>query len=115
MTSVDVEVLEQRPLTIAEVKENLEEIKKLKKELNFRAEKVYNYANEFTKLNKKSVSEIYERLKSLNISKLRDRHITKIIDIMPDNPESLKIIFSGEATSLKQDEVKQILDAINAK
>lgn len=114
MGSVDVEVLEQRPVTIVEVKDALESVKKTKKELNFRAEKVHNYATEFTSLDKKEAAEMYEKLKSLNMSKLRDRHIVKIIDLMPDNIESLKTIFSGEATSLKQEEAKQILDAISA-
>ena len=112
MADVDVEIIEQKPVTMAEVNRMLENAKK-NKELNFRADKVYKYIAEFTDAKKSDVGKLYEKLKALNISKLRDRHIAKIIDIMPGDVESLKIIFSGESTSLKQDEMKQILEALS--
>ncbi|MBS3174532.1 hypothetical protein J4440_01505 [Candidatus Woesearchaeota archaeon] len=115
MVDVDVEVMEQKPIAMSGVRHMLDETKKNGKELNFRAEKVHVYLSEFTKLNKKEVDSLYEKIKSLNISKLRDRHIIKIIDLMPTDPESLKIIFSGEALSLKQEEINQILEAISSK
>lgn len=110
---VDMDIVEQTPLNMAELKDKLEHIKKDKKELNFRAEKVYAYLEESVNLKKKDADELYKKLTGLGIQRLRERHIAKIIDIMPEDSESLKMLFAGEAISLKQEEVKQILDAIN--
>ena len=111
----DIEVMEQRPAILAEVKDRLDAAKKKTKELNFRAGKVYTYVNEFASLKKSDAEKVYENLKALNFSKLRDRHIVKIIDTMPEDLDSLKSIFTGEATSFKQEELKQILDVINTR
>ncbi len=110
---VDIEILEQKPMMLVEVNEKLNSIRSDKKGLNFRAEKVHSYVHEFATLKKKEAQELYEKLKALNMIKLRERHIVKIIDIMPRDSESLKMLFAGEATSLKQDELKRILDVIN--
>ncbi len=112
---VDIEMIEQKPIALADIKENLDNAKKKTKELNFRAEKVHTYLIEFTTLSKKEADEMYEKLKALNMSKLRDRHIVKILDILPADMDGLKTLFSGEATSLKSEELKQILGVINSR
>ncbi len=106
---LEIEVIEQKPVTIAELKGLVENVKK--EEQNFRMQKVSEYINGIAA--RKEQKEIYKKLEGLEISKLRDRHIVKIIDLMPDNADSLKAIFAGEVTSLKQDEIQKILEAIN--
>jgi len=109
---VDMTIVEQKPLMMADVKEKLSAVKKETKELNFRAEKVHNYLQEFVSIKGKDAEELYKKLAGLGLQRLREKHIVKIIDIMPEDAESLKALFAGEAISLKQDELKQILDAI---
>jgi DNA-directed RNA polymerase subunit F len=108
----DIDVIEQKPVTMAELKAVLDSVKKDKGELNFRAEKVHNYLNHF--VDKVNVEELKKKLDDLEITKLRDRHIIKIIDMMPNDLDSLKVIFAGETVSLKQDEMQKVLDAINS-
>ncbi len=110
---VDMNVVEQKPMTMVELKDKLEALKKDGKELNFRAEKVHVYLQEFATIDNKKAKETYEKLSALGISRLKEKNIVKIIDVMPEDPESLKMLFAGEAISLKQDEIKQILDALN--
>ncbi|KKQ78898.1 MAG: ATP synthase gamma chain, partial [Candidatus Daviesbacteria bacterium GW2011_GWA1_38_7] len=40
----------------------------------------------------------------------REKHIKKILDLMPSDINSLKTIFTAEAVNLKQEELKQIVD-----
>ncbi len=108
----DLDVIEQKPVAMTELKEKLDAIKKTKNELNFRADKVYAYLEELSE-SKKDVKEMHKKLSGLGIQKLRDRHIVKILDLMPEDAESLKILFSGESIALKQEEMKQILDVVN--
>src|SRR3989339_1910739 len=99
---VDIDIVEQKPITMVELNDKLEAIKKEKGELNFRAEKVYAYLQDFVKLKKKDIDELHTKLSGLGIQKLRDRHIVKILDVMPEDAESLKNLFTGESLSLKQ-------------
>lgn len=109
---MEIETIEQTPLSVSEVKERLEGIKKISKELNFRATKVYEYVNEFAKNKKKDVDAIYNKIEKLGIPRLKDRHIIKIIDVMPESVESLKAIMSGENTTLKADDLKKIFEVM---
>ncbi len=107
----EIDIIEQKPVTMAEVRSFLDNAKKDSGELNFRVQKVSEYLKEFA--GKKTHKELYTKIESLGISKLRDRHITKIIDMMPADADSLKIIFAGDVVSLKQDELQKIVEAIN--
>jgi|SRR3989344_2519207 len=111
MTSI--EIINEVPLTMAEVKDKLKELKSKEKELPVRLNKTMDYLNQFVKKDSKKAEEIKKRLESLDISRLRDRHIVKIIDVMPKDIESLKAIFSGENVTLKQEDLKKILDGVN--
>ena len=110
---VDMTIIEQKPLMMANVKNKLDQFKKDSKELNFRAEKVNAYLEEFTTLKKNEAEDLYNKLLGLGIQRLREKQIVKIIDVMPDDIESLKALFAGESLSLKQEELKQILDALH--
>lgn len=109
---VDVEVIHQTPVTMTELKVNLEKAKKEKKELNFRENKVLEYLNMFAELNEKDVAELKKQLEGLGIVRLKDRHIVKIVDLMPKDEESLKVILSGENTTLKAEDLTKIVEVI---
>ena len=111
---MDIETIEQKPMSISEVKEKLESIKKDKKELNFRATKVYEYTNDAAPKKKKEVDELYKKIEELNIPRLRDRQIIKIIDIMPEDVEVLKTVLSGEGVTLKAEDLTKIFEMIKA-
>lgn len=107
----EITVISETPLTLAELKEKLAKIEKRDKELNFRANKTKEYLGNFP-VKEKGLAELKKKLASLEIARLRDRHIIKIIDVMPKDAESLKIVLSGEALTLKEEDYQKILDAL---
>ncbi len=64
----------------------------------------------FVKLNPEEAIKLREKLSSLGLLKLKQEHISKVIDIMPENQESLNKIFTDVV--LDEDESKKILDSI---
>ncbi len=106
-----MEILTEKPITMLEVKEVLESIEK-KNELSVKSKKTKEYLNTFVKLDKKKVEEFKKKLEKLDISRLRDRHIVKIIDLMPDNTDSLKVILSGENITLKVEDLEKIISIV---
>ncbi|QQG38561.1 MAG: hypothetical protein HYS32_03060 [Candidatus Woesearchaeota archaeon] len=109
----NVKILSEEPLTLSEVKTKLTEIKKRDKELSERGEKVREYLETFASLDTKKVKEIREKLVGLNIPRLKERHYAKVIDIMPTEIDSLRLLFSAEAVTVKQEDLKRIVDIVN--
>ena len=109
---MDIEILEERSVTMSEMKLRIEEIKKRDKELNFRANKAKDYLDAFPTTDNKKAMEIEKKINELNIGRLRDKHIAKIIDLMPDNIDSLKAIFVGDNVTLKQEDLQKIVEVL---
>ena len=110
-----VEILSEKPMSIPELKEKLQEIKKRDKELTPRATKTLEYLTQFTKLKDNQIATLREKINSLNIPRLKERHICKIIDVYPQDADSLKALFTGENIQPKQEDLNRILTLLNEK
>lgn len=71
---------------------------------------VIGFVNKFTKLNEKEGKEMKKKLSDLDLMKIKEEHIVKIIDLMPENSEDLSKIVMG--VSLDEDETKKILEIV---
>jgi len=107
----EIQVIEEVPLTLIDLKEKLETIKK-SRELSFRGNKTLGYLQQFVKTSKKDAEELRKKLNGLEILRLKDKHITKIIDIHPEDQESLKVILSGDNVTVKQEDMKKVLECL---
>ncbi len=108
----ELKVIDETPISSIELKGKLEAIKKRDKELGNKATKTMEYLGTFVKSKPKDMEETKKKVINLNIPRLRDRHITKIIDIMPQDIESLKLLFTGENITIKQEDLNKILEVI---
>lgn len=108
----NIDLINEMPITMAELKERLDEIKKRDKELKPRTLKTHEYLEKFVSIKAKDALKIKEEIIKLQIPRLKERHIIKIIDIMPKDLEALKLIFVGENITLKQDDLDKILNAL---
>ena len=108
------DISETEPVNLNEVKEELEEIKKRDKELNFRAQKTLEYAQQVAKLGKEKADELKKKLEGLKISRLKEIHIQKIIDILPTREEDVKVVLQGYNITLTKENYKKIADTVKA-
>jgi DNA-directed RNA polymerase subunit F len=104
-------VLDENPISLAHLKDKLEELE-TEAPLTFRGEKTKAYLENFTISDVKETEIVIKNIEELSIPRLKQRHITKIVDIMPKDLDSLKIIFSGEIITISDDDLKKILDVI---
>jgi len=107
----ELTVLDEKPISLTEVKDRLNVIEK-EKTLSFRGEKTKEYLANFVKLSKKDKEKVEKSINGLDIPRLKDRHITKIVDVLPKDLDSLKILLSGETITIKDEDLKRILDVI---
>ena len=91
---------EERPITMAEVVSLAGDSEK--------AEEIKKFIKSFNKMNVKKVIEMKEELVALDLIKLKDEHIVKIVDFVPKDASELnKVIIE---VSLDSDEVAKILE-----
>ena len=107
-----IEIVSETAITMAEAKHEIDKIKKRDTELNFRSLKTDEYLSSFTKLDKKASDEIYKKIDELQLPRMKREHITKIIDLMPEDVEELKVLLQGYTLTLSQDNLKKIIDTI---
>ena len=93
-------IKDSRPISMAEVVELVGDSDK--------SEAIKNFIKNFDVLDFKKATELTEKIKELDLIKLKDEHIVKIVDFVPtDAAELNKIIVE---VSLDQDEVNKILE-----
>jgi len=107
----DMQVISETPIDTSYLKKELERIKKRDNELNFRANRTEEYLIQIGIA--KNGDELFEKVQKLNISRLKDQHIHKIIDVMPTTVNDLKVVLQGYTVSLSNESMKKIVDTIN--
>ena len=106
-----MQIISEVPINSYQLRKELESIKKRDSELNFRANRTEEYLNEITIL--KNAEELFDKIVSLNIPRLREQHIHKIIDITPTTLNELKVVLQGYTLTLSNESMKKIIDTIN--
>lgn len=105
-------IIEEKPITMVQLKADLEKNKKNLGELNFRATKTEEYLDQFLEIKVKDGEELIKSLNALKIPRLRDAHIYKIIDLMPTKVDLVKLLFQGTPLTISEDSCKKIVKVV---
>jgi len=108
-----VEILEKIPVSLSELKSELNTIEKRDGELGFRAGKTKEYVNAFANLSKTAFSDLKKQLEALQVPRLKEDHIVKILDVMPKSVDELNVILQGYTLTVSKENVKSIVDVLN--
>ncbi len=68
------------------------------------------FIKKFSDLNAKDAKEMRKKLQELDLMKLNEYSITKIIDLLPEDKEETNKILSN--ANLDEDETKKIIDIV---
>ena len=105
-----LQIISETPINVYQLKDELSKIKKRDKELNFRAQKTEEHLSQVASY--KNADELFDKIKKLDIQRLRDHQIHKIIDIIPATIKDLKVILQGYNVSISNENLKKIVDAV---
>jgi len=106
------ELLSEKPISMVELKSELESIKKRDKALNFRSEKAEEYLNQFLDIPEKAHEEIKSRIEALKITRLKPEMLIKVLDTLPRTTDDLKNVLQGYVVSLSNEDIKKIVGII---
>ena len=95
-------IIERTPLSIAEAGEFLSK--------DAENTELIGFIKKFTKLSPEEGKKLREKLVGLDLMRLRNSSISKVIDLMPENKEDLAKILVD--MNLEEDERNKILETI---
>jgi DNA-directed RNA polymerase subunit F len=107
-----LDIVSETPVLMAEVRERLEQIKEKSGELNFRAAKTMEHMEQFASLKKKKAEELLAELKKLDVPRLREQHLIKLVDLLPVTENDVKVVLQSFAVSVTQENLKKIAETI---
>ena len=100
-------ILDRNPLNLNEVQKILNEIPD-----NEKKEQMETYLKKFLKTKPAQAKKIKEDLEKLDLLKIKNKHIVKIIDLLPSDASDLNKIFTD--VSLTEDETNKILEIVKS-
>lgn len=109
---IEVNVVNEKPISMHELRKTLKKIQKKETELNYRANKTLEYLNHFDKLKDKEFDELHKALEDLKISRIKEPQIIKIIDVLPKTPEEVRSCMQQFNISLNATDAKKIADTV---
>ncbi len=105
------EQAETRRISLAEVKNILKKVEKNRKELLYEQRIALEHAQLFARLPANKTNDMVKEL--MEIETIQEAHAYKIADILPTTEDDIKTLFAKERASLKETDVKKILDIVN--
>ncbi len=108
-------IIEKRYITIAEAKNILDKTRKRYKkagmEMLYEQKRALDHANKADNLNFRDSTAMIKKLSEMEL-KLNEDQIIKIVDLLPETVDDVRVIFAKERFKYGEEEIKKILDVV---
>ena len=104
------ETSNERPVTLAEVLEILEKVKK-RGELGHEQRLAYDHAQKFSPLSANRARELVEKL--VEELGLKREQAVALVDMIPKTRADVELVFTKERKKLEEREIDRVLELIN--
>jgi len=104
-----MKVIKVKPTGMPEAKKIMLSREK-KKELSYEQKLALEHLNKFTKISPSNAEKFLEELSK--VLRMSEETMVKILDLTPKTPDELRMIFAREKFSLKDKEIKKILEIV---
>lgn len=101
---------DERPVSLAEVKEMLDQESKDRTELSNEQKVALDHSSKFAKLPVKEAHKLLADLKELDF--ISEPVAYRIVDICPQYPEDVRAIFAKERLILDKKQIDQVIAAV---
>ena len=107
---VNYEIISEKAVSTSEV---IEVIKKQDPEnLTYREEKILEFLKKRNSISIKDFKAAFKEISALEIPRLEDFHIIKLIELNPKDGTTLRAIISNSGTVIVDENVTKILDVL---
>lgn len=107
-------IISEQAISLSDVHKSLKDIQQRDEELSFRAGKTLDHLNHIKPISVEDKEALVNTLKELDVPRLKDHHIAKIVDLHPKTLKELQVLISGYTLAVNKDYQEKIIDALNA-
>jgi DNA-directed RNA polymerase subunit F len=104
--------IKESAISLVEAKEIVKAIEKRDTEMGYLSNKTKEYLDAFVNLSKSKKEELSKKLVDLDLTRLKDDHISKITDFLPTTANDLKIVLLGYHMSLPKKDMDGIIAVV---
>jgi DNA-directed RNA polymerase subunit F len=104
-----VNVIDTKPVSMAEAKQIMTSQEK-DKELTYEQKLALEHLNKFTVLDAAEAKKLLDEVSG--VLRMSDETKIQILNLLPKTPDELRMIFTRENFSLKENEIKKILEIV---
>lgn len=105
--------IEEKPLSLVDVKSVLGKVEKRDKELNFLSNRAKEFVGETVSLSPAQKKELYQKLDGLKLTRLKEEHLMKIIDFLPKTVDDLKVVLAAYPLSMPKKDMEGIVKTVS--
>lgn len=102
------DIEEKRTVTVAEAKEILKEVKRQ----NYVQKQALEYASKFSKMTTSKAKKLTDELLEAGIPRIKDRHLVKLVDLMPKTHDEMRAIFAKEEIAFTKQDMDKVLEIL---
>lgn len=106
------ELIEKIPISLTELKQELEIIQKRDEELSYRSGKSLEYVNAFVTLSKTAHKDLKKKIEQLKIPRFKEDHVCKVIDMLPQSVAELDVILQGYTLTVSKENKAKIIGVV---
>ena len=104
--------IEEKGLSLVDVKIALYKMEKRDTTLNYLSTKSKDYLESFVTLSASKQEELQKKLLDLQLTRLKEEHITKIVDFLPTTVNELKIVLLAYPLSMPKKDQESIVAVV---
>ena len=104
----------EQAITQADLDKSLQEIQERDEELSFRAGKTVDHLNHLEIVDLEKKDELIKAINDLDVPRLKEHHVAKIVDIMPRSVKELALIISGYTLTVNKEYQEKIIETLQA-
>lgn len=105
--------IEEKGLSLVDVKTAIGKIEKRDTTLNYLSGKSKDYLDSFVTLSTAKKEELHKKLTELQLTRLKEEHISKITDFLPKTANELKIVLLAYPLSLPKKDQESIIAVVH--
>lgn len=102
----------EKPLSLADLQELLQQIEKRDQQLNFLSMKAREYLTAFVQTSPQRRQALARKLAELQLTRLKEEHIAKIVDFLPSTAQELKVVLQSYPLTLPKKDQESIVQTV---
>ncbi len=104
--------IESEPLCLTDVQAILQDAEQRDKELNYLSNKCKEFLMAFEPLPKEKCAALMKKLMGLQLTRLKQEHVCKIVDFLPITTNDLKIALQAYPLSMPKKDMDAIVEVV---